>query len=69
LEEIIANLAQKSLVDGAFLYLLYHFVTRFSATQDTIVTKMGEISNTLTDVSNTLATLDERVRKLEGEKE
>lgn len=61
MEQLIANLLEKSLVGGAFIYLLYMFITKFSVSQELIVKTLGEISHTL-------STLDERVKKLEGEK-
>lgn len=68
MESIIANVIEKSLVGGAFIYLLYMFVTRFSVSQENIVRGLSDIASKMTDISHTLANLDERVRKLEGEK-
>jgi hypothetical protein len=68
MEEVIYGLLEKSLVGGAFLYLLYMFVTKFSTSQEMIVKEMVKMSKALNNVSNTLSTLDERVRKLEEEK-
>jgi hypothetical protein len=61
MEQVIAGIFEKSLVGGAFLYLLYMFIAKFSVSQEMIVKTLGEISQTL-------STLDERVKKLEGEK-
>jgi hypothetical protein len=44
------------------------FVTKFSTSQEMIVKEMVKMSKALNNVSNTLSTLDERVRKLEEEK-
>jgi hypothetical protein len=61
METIIASAIEKSLVGGAFIYLLYMFTTKFNVT-------LEKIAETLVHVSNTLNNLDERVKKLEGEK-
>jgi hypothetical protein len=61
METIIASVIEKSLVGGAFIYLLYMFTTKFNTT-------LEKIADTLVHVSNTLNNLDERVKKLEGEK-
>lgn len=75
MEQIIAGLIEKSLVGGAFVLLLWKFITDFSKSQRDIVLQMGKMntqmvkmSGALSDVSNTLSNLDERVRMLEEEK-
>jgi hypothetical protein len=56
--EIIAGVIEKSLIGGAFLYLLHYFVN--------VQTKLlSKISDTLLKVSNTLSSLDRRMSKLE----
>jgi hypothetical protein len=61
MEELIQGILEKSLVGGAFLYLLYMFTTKFNVT-------LERIADTLVEVSKSLNNLDERVRKLEDEK-
>jgi hypothetical protein len=61
MEELIQGILEKSLVGGAFLYLLYMFTTKFNVT-------LERIADTLVEVSKSLNNLDERVRKLEDDK-
>lgn len=65
MEELILKVIENSLVGGAFLFLLYQFVTKFTKTQEAIVSGLQEISKTQSDISHTLTTLDERVKALE----
>lgn len=67
MDELILKIIENSLVGGAFMFLLYQFVTKFTTTQQDIVSALSEITKTLSTMSNTLSTLDERVRKLEEE--
>lgn len=60
-EQLIATVVEKSLVGGAFIYLLYMFTNKFNVT-------LEKVADTLVDVSQTLNNLDERVKKLEEEK-
>ena len=72
LDEMMNIIVEKGIVGGAFLFLLYQFITKFSTSQERIVdglTKMQEgqlkMSETMTDISETLADLDGRVQALE----
>lgn len=65
MEELILKIIENSLVGGAFLFLLYQFVTKFTATQERIVTTLTDVSQALTSISSTLEKLDERVKALE----
>jgi hypothetical protein len=65
MEELIYGILEKSLVGGAFLYLLYQFTTKFTKTQEDIVNGLTKMSETMSEISNTMSTLDERVKALE----
>lgn len=65
MEELILKIIENSLVGGAFMFLLYQFVTKFTKTQEDIVTALSGIANTLVQISDSLETLDERVKALE----
>jgi hypothetical protein len=64
-EELILKIIENSLIGGAFLFLLYQFVTKFTKTQEDIVSGLTQMSTTLVKVSETLNNLDERVKALE----
>lgn len=75
MEQVIAGILEKTLVGGAFLYLLYKFTSDFSVSQKDIVKGLTQIaggmtkmSKTLVDVSTSLHNLDDRVKKLEEER-
>lgn len=55
---ILADVLEKGVVGGCFMYLLYMFVHKFSKTQD-------DIAHTLEDISHTMERMDERMGKLE----
>jgi hypothetical protein len=65
MEELILKIIENSLIGGAFLFLLYQFVTKFTKTQEDIVTGLTNMATTLVKVSETLNNLDERVKALE----
>jgi hypothetical protein len=65
MEELILKIIENSLIGGAFLFLLYQFVTKFTKTQEDIVSGLTSVATTLLKVSETLNNLDERVKALE----
>lgn len=58
MDQMLYNLGEKSVIAGAFVYLLVYFVGQNSKI-------LGDIADTLKDISNTLANIDKRVEKLE----
>lgn len=68
-EQLIASILEKSLIGGAFIYMLHYFLGRFDKT-------LNELGNTLKDVSEILVTMnvrldliEKRIDLLEGDKE
>lgn len=66
MEELILKIIENSLIGGAFLFLLYQFVTKFTATQQSIVSALNEMTKAMTEMSIYLKRLDERVSELEN---
>lgn len=65
-EAIVASLLEKTLVGGAFIYMLHYFLTKFSKTLETISSHMSQISETLFRINVRLDNVEERLDKLEG---
>jgi hypothetical protein len=79
IEELIAGLLEKSVLAGAFMYMLHYFLTKQEKHQDrqtnTLVAigdTLAKVSITLLEVCHTLETLgdnmesmDRRIQKLE----
>ena len=65
MEEIIAGVIEKSLVGGAFVYMLHFFLTRVSTTLETVGETLTGIVDTLADISDTMKNMDARITKLE----
>lgn len=65
MEDLILKIIENSLVGGAFLLLLWKFITDFSSSQKGIVDGLTQMSTTLVKVSETLNNLDDRVKALE----
>lgn len=61
MEEIIASLFEKSIVYGAFLWLLWHILGEFNSA-------LKENSRTMKEMSKTLVSLDKRLAKIEHDK-
>jgi hypothetical protein len=64
-EELILKIIENSLVGGAFILMLWHFLTKFSTTQERIVSGLDNMTERMLEISHTLANLDERVKALE----
>ena len=62
MEQIIAGVLEKTLVGGAFLFLLYH-------NNVTLAKSVQEISRTLTNVSKTMNRMDTRMAQVEKDVE
>lgn len=58
MEQLIANIIEKSLVGGAFIYMLHYFFTQFSAS-------LEKVTSTLDDISSTMRTMDARMQSVE----
>lgn len=68
MEAIIASVIEKSLVGGAFLYLLHAFVTKFSVTLNDVSITLAQVSHTLLSMDARMGKLEDRVNELEGKK-
>lgn len=62
MEEIIASVIEKSLVGGAFLLLLYHYVTRVTTTLEKISKTMDKIDMRFEQVEQRITRLEEKGR-------
>lgn len=65
MDALIASILEKTLVGGAFIYLLHYFVTKFSATLERISHTLERISNTLLRMDIRFENLEKRVDQLE----
>ena len=62
METIIASVFEKSIVYGAFLWLLYHILGEFNLA-------LKENSKTMKEMSKTMLSLDKRLEKIESQRE
>lgn len=58
MERIISGIIENSLIGGAFIYMLYTFLTKFSST-------LEGIANTLMKIDSRLNTMEVRINRLE----
>lgn len=72
MEEMLGFIAEKGIVAGAFIYMLYLFLTKFGKTQDSIaqsqnamVSTMLTISDTLQNLNTRMELMDRRIERLE----
>lgn len=65
MEEVIISLLEKSIVGGAFVYLLYYFTTFLSKLLGDMSTTIEKLGETLTSISNTLTKMDMRMESVE----
>lgn len=62
MEEVIAQVIEKSLIGGAFLFMLYHNNVTFAGT-------LKEVSQTLGTISSTMNRMDMRMEQVEKDVE
>lgn len=62
MEQVIASILEKSLVGGAFLFLLYH-------NNVTLAGSIKEVANTLAEISKTMLSMDRRMEQVEKDVE
>ena len=58
MEDVFISVLEKSVVGGAFMYLLYHFISRFTCS-------LTDVSNTLRQISQTMNSMDMRMEQME----
>lgn len=66
MEEIVVSIIEKSLIGGAFLYMLYYFLGRFGNALESVSKTLESISSTLLRTNFRLDAIEERIKKLEG---
>lgn len=64
-EAFIASLLEKSIVAGAFVYMLYHFLGRFSASLEAVSRTLEKISRTLYKMDTRLDDIEKRIDIIE----
>jgi len=65
MEVAIASLLEKTIVGGAFVYMLHFFLTKFSSSLERISINMGFISETLLRINIRLDSVETRLTKVE----
>lgn len=65
MEELIYGMLEKSLVGGAFLYLLFYVVNKNGSAMQLIAENMAKISETLLRIDMRVEQMDERIKELE----
>lgn len=65
MEQLIVGLLEKSLVGGAFIYLLWTFVTKFNVSLEKIADTLVGVSGTLSRIDKRMEVLEQRVEHLE----
>lgn len=65
IEQVVADVIEKSLVGGAFLILLFYFLGSFSKSVNSIAENMVNVSNTLDKVNTRLESVEQRLEHLE----
>lgn len=66
MEQVIAGVIEKTLVGGAFLFLLYNYVKKVVVTNDKIVQTLGEISATLVTMNHRIERVEDELEILKG---
>lgn len=62
MEAIVASLLEKSVVYGAFVWLLWHILSDFSKA-------LNESNKTMKEISETLISFEQRLTRIEQSKE
>ena len=65
MEQVVASIVEKSLVGGAFVYMLHYFLNRFSASLEKVTSTLDDISNTMRMMDARMHSVEQRIEKLE----
>lgn len=58
---------EKTLIGGAFVYMLHYFLGRFSTTLEGVGKTLEGVSHTLLKMNERLDSIEKRMEKVEGE--
>lgn len=65
MEQIIAGVIEKSLIGGAFVYMLHHFLTQFSTSLEKVTTTLEDVSNAMKMMNARMQSVEKRIERLE----
>lgn len=65
MEAVIASMVEKSVITGAFLLLLWHFITTNAKQMDKFAEQMHKSNQALEKINKTLGGFDMRLQRLE----
>lgn len=65
MEAVIASMVEKSVITGAFLLLLWHFITTNARQMDKFAEQMHKSNQALEKINKTLSGFDMRLQRLE----
>lgn len=65
MEAVIASVIEKSLIGGAFIYMLHFFLTKFSTSLEQVTSTLNDISNTMKIMDTRMEGVEERIQNLE----
>lgn len=66
MEEIIAGVIEKSLIGGAFIYMLHYFFNKFATTLETISSTLFSVSDIMRKIDLRMEQVEKRVERLEN---
>lgn len=66
METVIASMVEKSVITGAFLLLLWHFITTNAKQMDKFAEQMSKSNRALENINKTLGSFDMRLQRLEN---
>lgn len=64
-EELIVGLIEKSLIGGAFIYMLHYFLGQFSSALESVSDTLQDVSSALSHMNHRLDSIEERINKVE----
>lgn len=65
IEEIVINLLEKSLIGGAFIYMLHFILVRFSGTLESVASTLEQTSKTLISLDSRMDLVEKRISDME----
>ncbi len=65
MEQLIVGVIEKSLVGGAFIYMLHYFFTQFSRSLEKATVSLEKVTAILDDISNMIIIMDARMQGFE----
>ena len=65
MEQVVLSILEQSLLGGAFIIMLYYFLTKFAQTLDRVALSLEMVSTTMSNMDIRMESVERRLEALE----